>query len=172
MTMSFFTNDKLQTENFGEQGFTLIETLLYVTIVGIVVGGFIVFIYSILIASDRAQANIELADAKLFITQKMEWVLSGAQSIMAPPASASGGTLTLTKVNFAENPITVDVSNGMLRIQTADGAYVPLTPREGVSVSNLLFEHAVSGLHERIRMTALLIGRYATTSIDQTIVIK
>lgn len=155
----------------ARRGLTLVETLLYTLIVGIVVSGFLFFIYGILAASERSQRNMELADAKLFIEQKLEWALQGVSGIIVPAANTTGGTLTLTKTNFGENPITVDASLGVLRMQTAGGAYVPLTPQE-IIVSNLLFDHAVSGLHERLRVTALLTGRFATTSINQTIVVK
>lgn len=163
--------NKTNRTNKSNMGLTLVETLLYVVIVGIVIGGFITFIYGILLASERADGNMGLADAKLFIEQKLEWALQGVQSITVPGGGGSGNTLTLTKVNFGENPVTIDAASGMLHAQFGGGAPVPLTPTE-ISVSDLLFDHSVSGLHERIRVTARLTGRYATTSIDQTIVIK
>jgi len=98
-------------------------------------------------------------------------VMQGVGAITAPGANATGGTLTVTKSNFGENPITVDTAAGILRIQTSAVAPTPLTPAE-VTVSNLVFNHVVSGTHERLRTTALLTGRYATTSIDQTIILK
>ncbi|MDO8584749.1 MAG: hypothetical protein Q7R85_01355 [bacterium] len=155
----------------GRRGLSLIETLLYTLIVGIIISGFLFFIYGVLTATERSQGNMELADAKLFVEQKLEWALMGVSAITVPAANATGGTLTLTKVNFGENPITVDAQNGVLRFQAGAGTPVPITPPE-VAVSSLLFDHIVSGFHERLRVTALLTGRYATTSIDQTIIVK
>ncbi|GEM_PF-1497968 len=153
------------------KGLSLVETLLYTLIVGIVVSGFLLFIYSVITAAERSQGNMELADAKLFIEQKLEWVMQGASAINVPGANATGGTLTVTKTNFAENPVTIDSVGGVVRVQTSVVLATPLTPSE-VTISNLSFNHIVSGTHERLRTTGILTGRFATTGIDQTIILK
>ena len=58
-----------------------------------------------------------------------------------------------------------------MRIQTNTVVPTPLTPIE-VTISNLVFKHIVSGVHERLRATGVLTGRFATTGIDQTIIVK
>ncbi|MBI2406544.1 MAG: hypothetical protein HYV25_03105 [Candidatus Harrisonbacteria bacterium] len=152
-------------------GLTLIETLLYTAIVAIVITAFMLSTYGLLQTSERVEAGIELADAKLFAEQKLEWLIQGVDAITVPAAGDSAATLTLNKVNFTGNPLTVDAASGALRLSSSGGTPVPLTPN-GISISNVLFERTTAGLHDRLRFTALLTGRYATTSIDQTIIIK
>ncbi|MBI2604279.1 MAG: hypothetical protein HYW56_01930, partial [Candidatus Harrisonbacteria bacterium] len=100
------------------RGLTLIETLLYTAIVAIVITAFMLSTYGLLQTSERVAAGIELADAKLFMMQKLEWLMQGVDTITAPPSAGSGQTLSLTKVNFAENPLTVDAGGGALRLSS------------------------------------------------------
>ena len=72
-------------------GFTLIETLIYLALFGMLFSGAVVCAYSVLESSGRNQSKAMLQGDGNFIAAKIEWALSQATSITVP----AGGDLQL-----------------------------------------------------------------------------
>lgn len=67
-----------------QSGFTLIEALIYLALFGLLFTGVIICVYSVLESSDRNQAKALMQADANFIAAKINWALSGAQSISVP----------------------------------------------------------------------------------------
>jgi hypothetical protein len=155
----------------ANHGLTLVETILYAAIVTIVVGGFIFILTNMIISADRLSDDLLLAEEKQFIIQKLDNVLQSVSAVNAPAQGASGASLSVNKLNYPANPVTVDLSGGAIRLTRGSGAPVPITSKD-ITVSDLSFTHTVTTKEVRIRATALLTGPRGTTSIDFTRIIK
>ena len=152
-------------------GFTLIEVLIYSAIVA----GFITFAvlaaYQIIDFSGRLENQRELSENERFLAQKLSWVLSGVDTINAPVAGASGATLSVNKLNFSQNPLVIDLANGVVRLTGGSGPAVPLT-NSFASSSNLIFRRLDFSGQEAIRVTVNLENKTASSSLDYTIIVK
>lgn len=119
------------------KGFTLVETLVYIALFGILVGGFVVSAYGLFESNNRNLAKAMLQQEKDFVVGKINWALSGAQSVTVPAAGASGGTLTLTK--YDGSTITLGLSSGAV---TVEGSAIT---NSNVTVTKLVFIRTYAG---------------------------
>lgn len=97
------------------QGFTLLELLIYMAIIGVIS----VVITSAIISLNRGQgfskARSDVTSNLRFATEKINQDLKGASAVTTPAsAGASASTLVMT---VSGNTITYDVSAGQLRRQ-------------------------------------------------------
>jgi Tfp pilus assembly protein PilE len=119
------------------RGFTLVETLVYIALFGILVGGFVVSAYNLFESNDRNQTKAMLQQEKEFVIGKINWALSSAKTVTTPAAGASGASLSVT--NYDNSVITMGLVSGAV---TVGGA--PIT-NSNVIVSNLVFIHTYAG---------------------------
>ena len=126
----FFTKNK---------GFSLVETLLYVTIVSMVLFS-IVFLLSFL-TSTRVK-NVTIYDVNSQGTYVMQLIVNtvrNADSIDFPPTSATSSTLSLTVSDGMLSPTVFDLASGTLRIKEGASNPISLT-NSHVTVSSLTFQ--------------------------------
>lgn len=112
-------------------GFTLIETLVYLALFSLIIGGFIVVSYMLFEASGRNQTRAMLQQEKNFLVGKIDWILDGAQTIHLPEGSAPDTTLFLTKYGGSSYRISLEG-----REMAFDGRALSTAD---VTVSNLVF---------------------------------
>lgn len=104
-------------------GFTLIEAVIYVALFALIMTGALVSIYGILGSSARNQTKAMIAEEGSFLLGKIDWALSGAESISLPfdqdgDGIESGTTLSLKKFGAgSENPIVISLSDNNLVIR-------------------------------------------------------
>lgn len=120
----------------GGRGFTLIETLIYIALFVIIVGGLMVAVYGYFETIGWNATKASMEEEKSFVLGKINEALSGAEVVTTPGAGASGPILTLTKYDNTSD--TVMLSSGAV---VENGATLTNT---NVSVSNLTFTHAAS----------------------------
>ena len=77
-------------------GFTLIETIVYLALFSIMMGGAIVALFNLFESSGRELTHIMLQEEGNFIIAKINWAISGAQSVNQP--SGYGSLLSVNKV--------------------------------------------------------------------------
>jgi len=152
-----------------KQGFTLIETIIYVAIVGGFITTSILLTYQIIDFSDSLEKQRELGENQRFLVQKLNWVLSGVSTITTPTTGNTSATLDINKIGIGQ--LVVDASGDVVRLKTGVGAPIPLT-NDYASTTNLLFEHLNFSGKSAIRITADLSNKAATTSVDTTIIIQ
>ena len=75
-----------------ENGFTLIETLIYIALFTIIIGGAMVAVYQIIESTNRTNERVVIQEDVNFLLRKLYWALTGASAV-----SATATTLTVTK---------------------------------------------------------------------------
>lgn len=102
------------------KGFTLIETIVYLAIFAIIMTGTLSSVYAIFSSSARNQTKALAQEEGSFLLAKIDWALTGAQSINNPNANASGDTLSLNKFSpFSGNPLVISITGGEMTISRA-----------------------------------------------------
>jgi len=130
-----------------EKGFTLVEILVYVAILGVVVASFVSF--SISISSSRGKVYVQQevqANARValnLITQKI--LSSNGINFGSSVFDSDPGILSLSMVDGSKNPIIISLTadDGQLQIQEGIGTALPITSDE-VRVTNLVFTNLTS----------------------------
>ncbi len=122
------------------QGMTLIETLLYLALLGLLMSGAVVAAYNVLGWSAQAQTRAMLQEEDSFILGKIEWSIFNASAVGTPPAHGAG---TILSVVMHDGTITSIRLTGMvLYIDTGHGPQALTDP--DVRVTRLLFSHTFS----------------------------
>lgn len=115
------------------KGFTLIETLVYIALLGLLMTGAVMTSYQLLQGSITTSTKTTVQDEGDFVLRKVKWALSNASS-----ASGSGSNLTVTRydgdsVSFRLNGTSIEVRETSPAI-----SYTPITT-SNVSVTSLVF---------------------------------
>lgn len=128
------------------KGFTLIETLVYLGLFGIIMVGVISVAYTTFESNGRQQTKALLQEEGDFLLAKLNWTLTGATStsVNLPILGNIGSTLDVTK-STGSNPMCLTLVSG--KMQTKRGSscaisagYVDLN-NSNVTVSSLIFGH-------------------------------
>ena len=120
--MKFFREGKGILKYTGTtKGFTLIETLLYLALYAIIVGGAVATAYAIAAGENMTKVQINLLQEGNFILMKMEWALSGAQS----------ATVQSNPPGFSV--MTADASSQLLFFEVQNGTLVIRESRSGIT---------------------------------------
>ncbi|MDQ5962392.1 MAG: hypothetical protein QG653_199 [Patescibacteria group bacterium] len=127
---TFFTKNK---------GFSLVETLLYVTLVSIVLFS-VVLLLSFLTSTRVKNATIyDVNSQGTYVMHVIVNTVRNAESIDFPTASATSSILSLTVSDGMLSPTVFDVSSGTLRIKEGASNPIPIT-NSHVTVSSLVFQ--------------------------------
>ena len=106
-----------------KRGFTLIETIIYLALYALIMTGVLVSVYGIFGSASRNQTKAMVQEEGSYLTGKIDWALTGVQTISAPVANDSGDTLTVTKYDTSVgNPIIISVSAGNVTIKRGAAA--------------------------------------------------
>jgi prepilin-type N-terminal cleavage/methylation domain-containing protein len=100
----------------NNRAFTLIEVIVYIAIFAIMMTGAIGAVYALAGSDSRNQTKAQVQEEGSFLIGKIDWALSGAQSISSPGANASGNTLIVTNYNPSKSPIVIQVTGGNMTI--------------------------------------------------------
>lgn len=115
------------------RGFTLIETLVYLALFALIIGGLVVAAYMLFETSDRNQTKAMMQEEENFLLGKINWALSGASIVSVPVA------LSLLVTKYDGTIVTITASDGTM---TLNGT--PLN-NSNVTVSNLVFIRTYAG---------------------------
>ncbi len=131
-----------------QQGFTLIEILVYLGLFTILVGGAVLAAYNVIESNGRNQTLALVQQEANFLTGKINWALTGIDGVNQPPApnSPALSKLAVTKSDSAvgEVDINLDDSNpGDIQLRRSGGEYHTLNS-SNITVSNLLFNYESS----------------------------
>lgn len=109
-----------------QKGFTLIETIIYLALFSIIIGGVLVSAYQIIQASTQSQENALIQEEGHFLVAKINWALTGARTVTFPASGTPGTTLDLDK--FDGTSVIIDWFNPDMRSQPGN------TPLNSASV--------------------------------------
>ena len=121
-----------------KNGSTLIETLIYLALFSIIIGGVLVSAYQIIEASTQSQENALIQEEGHFLVAKINWALTGATNIS--PTSAT--VVDITKFGFSDNPITFDGSSDTdLQISTSAPSSAAILNSNSVKIEGVSFTY-------------------------------
>lgn len=137
----------------NKEGFTLVESLIYVAIIGIAVSSFISFGVSISGSRNKTYVVEETqANARVALDMISRYIRS-ASGVNASSSvfDLDPGVLSLAMDNASKNPtiIRLNHDNGVLEIQEGLAQPVTVTSDE-TRINNLIFHNLSSGNRENI----------------------
>jgi len=148
------------------KGFTLIEILIYSVLTAFILSMVLVPVYQIMQSSSNLDVkNATEAEAN-FLLRKMEWVLSSVSAINFPAAGSSSSTLSVSRINFSQNPIVFSLGNNNLTIKQGSGATATLNS-QSISVSSASFSHlaAAGNTPEAVKINLTVNSKTYQTTI-------
>lgn len=155
-------------------GFTLIETLLYIALFSIIIGGGMIATYQIIEGTDAGKNQVILQEEANFLLRKINWALTGATNISIPSSSTPTNNLVLTKnINGIETALTFNLSGNNLTMKRQSAPAIILNSNS-LKVSNLLFTKMpeISGRPDGVitdfTLTTFQNGRNTTQSFSTT----
>lgn len=162
-------NYELRIKKNKNSGFTLIETLIYIAIIGGVVAAFVSFSISITNSRNKTyvvqevQANTRVALD--LITQKIQ--SASGINIVSSTFDTDPGILSLSMTSSTLNPTIIGLSanDGLLEIKQGNTASTTIISDE-VFVSNLIFTNlTASSTRENIRVN-MTINFVSSTDVE------
>lgn len=126
--------------NQRQDGYTLIELLLYVALVGAVLTSVTFFFGVTLDARTKNQSILEVNEQGTAVMDIVTQTIRNSNSITVPTIGTSGASLTLVVPTGALSPTVFSLSSGAVQIKEGAGALAPLTSSK-VQVSSLTFEN-------------------------------
>ena len=96
-------------------GFTLLETLLYIALTALVLGGAVSATFGFSEASKRTNTKALREQEIMFVSKKLDWLLGGATSV-----TVTGSLSTITNPDLgSDSPVQVEINNNALYMDTA-----------------------------------------------------
>lgn len=134
------------------KGFTLIETVIYLALFGIIMGGVGVVAYAVIEGAGRGQSRIVMQEEAGFLLGKINWALSGASNATVTPT-----TLTVSKYNFNFNPLVFTASGTKLSLKEGAGGTATNLNSDAVN-ANVVFANipALNGRPQGVTASATL----------------
>lgn len=123
-----------------ERGFTTIELLLALTIIGVFIASLSVFLQLVLESRVRHQVALEVESIGAQVMHTITQATRNAQTITAPASGATASSLTLDVVSAGVDPTVFDLSGGVIRVTEGAGSAVNLTSSE-LTASSLSFQN-------------------------------
>ncbi len=150
----------------NQKGFTLIETIIYIALFAIIIGGGMVAAYQIIQATEASNNHITLQEEANFLLRKINWALS-------QPAIGFGiGSSVLTVSSSPQLKFDFNSQN----LQLTKGLDTPvILNSSAVTVSNLSFCNTTctlpitsNGVTTSFTLTTMQSGRPASQSFSTT----
>jgi len=135
MIKKLITQEK---ESNNIKGFTMIELLLYMVILGTMLALLSGFVFSTYQARIKNQTIAETEQQGVQMMETITQTVRNAQQINTPPAQSSGASLSVNTHAGATTPTVFDLNGSNLQVKEGTGATVSLTGSR-VAVSGLNF---------------------------------
>lgn len=149
-------------KDVNNRGFTLIETLVYLALFALIIGGVVVSAYALFETSGYNQTAAMLQEEQNFLLARFAQVVEGAESIETPAVGASGSILAGTA--YDGTSVSIAGSGGALTLAgeqlnntnvfVSDVTFTHIESPEGVTLSLTLSARTPEG--RTIRRNALL----------------
>jgi type II secretory pathway pseudopilin PulG len=102
-------------------GFTLIEVIVYLALFAIMFGGAMTVAYNVIESSGRNQTRALLQEEGDFLIAKINWTLSGAQTVVLPNPGSPSSVLTVNK--FDGTSVTVNLNGQTVQLVNSIDTY-------------------------------------------------
>jgi len=121
-----------------QQGYTLIELLLYIAILGILLPSVVAFMGLAVDVRVKNQSIAEVDSQGMAAMDYITQTIRNASSISAPSAAASGSSLTLIVPTGTLSPTVFSLNGTALQVKEGSAAAIALTSSD-ITISNLTF---------------------------------
>jgi prepilin-type N-terminal cleavage/methylation domain-containing protein len=157
-------------------GFTLLEMLIYILIIGVILVAVTGFSFQFLATRAKASALQETERNAQLAAARIAAEVREAQDLDVPGStfSANPSTLSLILADGTKSPTIFSVSGGVLRVKQGTGAVLPLTSSK-VQVSEFVIDNlsTANGKDKSVRIhikTSFLtdLGIYTADSTVET----
>lgn len=151
-----------------KKGFTLVETLLYLSLTSIIVLMITTIWITVADTRERSEGMSITESEATYLMSTMTQIIRNSSSITTPTATNSGTSLTLVMTTPAVNPTVLTLSGGNITITEGVGSPVTLNSSR-VTVTSLTFRNlsraSTSGI-VRIEMTLSYVNTTGKTSLN------
>jgi hypothetical protein len=132
---------KFQIRKFShsESGFTYIEMLLYVAILGLMLTTMVNFGLVMIGGSAKSSTTEEVSGNARFISEKILYEIRNASGVN----SVSTSSISLATFDAPSNPTIIDISGTNIRIKEGSGAVIQLNSTN-TSITNFTFTNYTS----------------------------
>lgn len=126
----------------SQQGFTLIETIVYVGIISIFLVSIVQFTTSLVSAGEKARIQNEVQQNARFAMERLRREIRTADDVNTGTSTFGShpGILSLADDTPLDDPTIFDVSSGRLRIKEGAASALPLTT-DKVNVTNFVVQN-------------------------------
>lgn len=145
-------------------GFTLVETLLYVGIFGIIIVAIVTFSKSIVASRMQSQKLLEVNDQGANALRVITFALRNAEQVNSPTPGNASTSSSLAMASGSKNPtiFSLDETSGVLNIKEGLGSATALTNNQ-VTVSNLIFtNYSRSGTQNAVQVSFTITSKADT----------
>lgn len=108
-----------------KSGFTLLETVIYIGISGLILVGMIASMYPLLQSTEETAHKVLINNESLFVMRKISWLISNSASIQIPAEGNRANVLQI-KSN-SEDIYTVTEKSGSITLSKNTAPILPLT---------------------------------------------
>ena len=122
------------------RGFTLVEIILYMTIVSVLFVVVIQYWNGLVGNAVRIRLEQDAQDSSRFVVETIGGYVRKSIGIQSPSAGATGTVLQLAMPDAADDPTIIDVSNGVLRVTEGNEGPFEMIP-EKVEVTEIEFSN-------------------------------
>jgi prepilin-type N-terminal cleavage/methylation domain-containing protein len=147
-----------------QQGFTLIEVIVYLALFSFIMGSFYILLNQIVLSADKSRAQVRLISEGRFVEERISYALKGG-AVDDPYAGATSTTLTINNSGFDQRTVVFELKPGGIVTQAID-AEVELL---GSSISVDLFECVHYGSDYPISYTHCLLTLSTRTTRGERI---
>lgn len=150
------TMRELKKRIFGnkksDKGFTLMETMIYIALFGIIMSGALVGTYNLLEGGKRNIDTAKIEEEGTFLNRKLNWALTGATNATV---TGGGSTINITRPDLgSQSPIVIKQSGTNMTITRGTGVEVELNnDRFHISGTNFVYTPASGGRPPSISAT-------------------
>lgn len=133
---------KKTSNNIQKKAFTLVETLLYISLTSLILISISAFLGTLMSIRGRNQSISEVDQQATQILQFLSRTIQTAESINAPSQGVTLDSLSLQTSNPALNPTIISLSGSTLQLQ--EGGNTPIVLSSNlVNISNVSFTNVM-----------------------------
>lgn len=120
-------------------GFTLIETIVYIALLGLMMSGTVTAVYQILRGSSIINTKTTVQNEGSFVLRKINWAFTAVDP--TKPITISAGALSLTKYDLTS--VDIRLNGTKIEMRENGGTFLPITT-DNVQVMSLQFQKTVT----------------------------
>lgn len=125
-----------------KKGFTLIESLIYIFLFAIIIGGGMLGVYQIITSTDRVAGGNSVEQEASFIMRKLDWALTGADpSLTFLPNGNPGNKLDITRSDGLHLIFDLDTATKRIRVKEGVAGSFQALNSSGPVASDLVFKY-------------------------------